>query len=177
MKSNERRLLMVAGMLFTLVVALVLSQRLMNWQEQIERRKHDLELMQFETESMLAEAPEWLEKHQWVTNSQPVANEGALEANAELDTIVKNAKQLGLTVQSQQLQETTNTEYYQQFGVTLAVKGDLEKVVTWMHGLLAPSQFRVVPSVRVVPDKESPSEVVVMIEFWRWYAAALAGKS
>lgn len=174
MKRNELRLVVVAGVIFTLVATLICSQRFLNWQRQLERREHEAALQQLEMSSILEDAPAWREKRHWVSKTQPVAHEGALEANAELDTVVKEAKELGLTVQSQQLQETVQTNYYQQFGVTLTVKGDLEKIVTWMHGLLAPTQFRVVPSVRIMPDKETPSEVIVTVQFWRWYAGALA---
>lgn len=173
MKPNELRLAVVAGVVFTLIATLICAQKLLQWQRQVERREHEAALHQLETTSLLEDAAAWLEKRHWVGKSQPVAHEGALEANAELDTVVKNATELGLTVQSQQLQETVQTSYYQQFGVTLTVKGDLEKVVKWMHGLLAPTQFRVVPSVRIVPDKETPSQVIVTVQFWRWYANTL----
>lgn len=173
MQRNEKRLMIAAGTVAGALGLLLTSQQLINWKENLDRRERQAELLQIEADALLADAPSWEARSSWITSTQPVATD-ALEANKELDHIVSLAKREGLVVQSQQLQEPERTDYFLQIGIRLTVKGQLPAVFRWMHILLIPSEFRYVPAIKIVPDKDNPSLVVTQVEFWRRYAPTFA---
>lgn len=176
MKASERRLLVIFCIMLALVGGLVLSQKLRGWQREIDRRERDAELAQIEADALLAEATEWNAKGAWLLDKQPAAV-SSQEADQELlDTVSKKAADQGLTIIAKQLQEQQQTDYYQQFGVTVTVKGELEKVFRWIYDLQKPGEFRVVPALKIVPDKEDPAKVTATVQIWRWYAARIAAE-
>ena len=169
MQSRERKLLAVSAVLFISMAGLLGAQRLIDWQKSLERQERNVELQEIEAEALLAEAPLWETRSEWMDAKQPKAA-NALEANRELDYLVNQAKEAGLTVDSQQLQEPVKTEWYYQTGATLVVRGKLPSVFRWMYGMLSPTEFRIVPFIKVTPDKDDPAQVMVAVQFWRRYA-------
>jgi hypothetical protein len=176
MQRNERRLLIAAAAIASVFAVMLTAQKLIHWQKNLDRREREIELLQMEAEALLADAPEWEARARWLTQTQPVASD-ELEANKELDHIVALAKREGLVVQSQQLQEPMKTDFFLQIGVNLTVKGRVPAVFRWMHTLLAPTEFRFVPALKINPDKDDPAQVVAQVQFWRRYSPSLAASA
>jgi hypothetical protein len=86
-----------------------------------------------------------------------------------LESLLVKAQAAGVSVVNKQFQEQVKNEFYQQAGVTLTVKGDLSNVFRWIYSAQSPSEFRVVPYLKVTPDKDDPAKVVCAVQFWRWY--------
>jgi hypothetical protein len=174
MRASERRLL---GVFLTLggVIGIVLSvQQIRAWQHRLERREREVELKQMESETLLAEAPIWIAKEAWLTQVQPAA-ESELQANEGLLERLRNsATGVGMEISKTQIEATQQTDYYRQFGVTLLLKGNLPPLMRWVHSLLTPDAFYVMPQLRISPDKEDPNKVTALVRVWRWYRADLS---
>ncbi len=100
---------------------------------------------------------------------QPVA-QNDLDADNELfESLLAKAQAAGVSVVTKQFQEQVKTEFFQQAGVTLTVKGDLSNVFRWIYSVLSPGDFRVVPYLKITPDKDDAAKVVCAVQFWRWY--------
>jgi len=174
MKASERRLLVTFCVLVAVVGGLILAQQMRGWQRQLDRREREAELAEIEANALLEDAAEWNAKGAWLVQAQPTAK-SAQEADQELlDTVSKKAESFGLSIVTRQLQEQRRTDFYQQYGVALTVKGELEKVFRWIYELQNPQDFRVVPALKILPDKTEPDKVTATVQFWRWYAADVA---
>jgi hypothetical protein len=174
MRASERRLLGVFLALGGLIGTVLVVQQIRGWQHRLDRRERDVELAQMESRTLLAEAPMWMAKEEWLTQVQPAA-ESELQANEGLLEQLRNtATGVGLEISKTQIEATQQTDHYRQFGVSLLLKGDLPLLMRWVHGLLGPDTFYVMPQLRISPDKEDPTKVTALVRVWRWYRADLS---
>ena len=169
MKQNEKRLLTLFLVMLSIIGALILSKRFLSWQRTLATKESAMALEQVEADELLKEAPLWKARGSWLSLHQPVAK-SELDADNELfETLVKNALISGVLIVNKQYQEPVKNEFYNQRGVTLTVKGDLASVFHWIYTLQAPVDFRVVPYLKITPDKDDLTKVVCAVQFWRWY--------
>lgn len=174
MKASELRLLMILGVLAALCGGALLSQRLLRQQHAIERREQALELRQMEMQSMLTEVEMWRQRLNWLQETQPAMTSENQASEQLLETLLAAAAANGLTVQKKQLHEPVTAAFYREVGVTLTIRGPLPSVFRWMHGLLAPASFRVVPQVKITPDAANPADVVAVLHISQLHAPAVA---
>lgn len=174
MKASELRLLMILGVLAALCGGAILSQRLLRQQHAIERREQTLELRQMEMQSMLTEVEMWRQRLNWLQETQPAMTSENQASEQLLETLLATAATNGLTVQKKQLHEPVTAAFYREVGVTLTIRGPLPSVFRWMHGLLAPAAFRVVPQVKITPDAANPADVVAVLHISQLHAPAVA---
>jgi hypothetical protein len=173
MKASERRLVGVFLALGGILGGVFTVQHIRGWQHRIERREREVELAQVESRTLMGEAPQWMAREGWLVQVQPAA-ESELQANEGLlEHLRSSATAAGLEISKTQIEATHQTEYYRQFGVSLLLKGDLPPLMRWVHGLLGPQSFYVVPQLRISPDKEDPEKVTAQVRVWRWYRADL----
>lgn len=174
MKASELRLLMILGVLAALCGGALLSQRLLRKQHAIERREQALELRQMEMQSMLTEVEMWRQRLNWLQTTQPAMTSENQASEQLLETLLATAAANGLTVQKKQLHEPVTAAFYREVGVTLTIRGTLPSVFRWMHGLLAPASFRVIPQVKITPDAANPADVVAILHISQLLAPAVA---
>jgi hypothetical protein len=176
MKASERRLLVFFLVLAALMGAAILGNRLLQWDHRLDRMARDLELAKMESDTLIAQAPYWKQSSEWIQRTQPVAASGFDAGNNLLKSLQHAASGAGFDVLKTQEEEVTQTAYYQQYGVTLTVKGDLRKILEWIHATLVPSDFYVVPRLKITPDKgEKSQDVIATVTFLRRYSPQFAG--
>jgi Tfp pilus assembly protein PilV len=177
MKDSEKRLLILSLGLLAIIGGLILSQKLRTWQRAIEMQETALAAERVDAAALLAEAPGWQQRGEWLARHQPVA-QNDLDADNELfESLLSKAQTAGVSVVTKQFQEQVKTEFFQQAGVTLTVKGDLSNVFRWIYSVLSPGDFRVVPYLKITPDKDDAAKVVCAVQFWRWYQPPAAKPS
>jgi hypothetical protein len=174
MKANERRLLTAFVVLAVLFAVVFGTQWIRGWQRRIERREREAELAQMEAATLLAEAPIWIAKDNWLSQKQPEAESESQANEGLLEHLRSSAASAGIEISKTQIEPAPKMEYYRQFGVSLLLKGDLPVIMRWTHGLLAPETFYVVPQLRITPDKDDPKKVTALVRVWRWYRPELA---
>ena len=175
MKENERRLLMVFVVLAAVMGGAILSQRFLQWSHRLDRMERDLELAKMESDVLIAQAPLWRQRSEWIQQTQPVAAD-SYDAGKGLLALKDSAEQGGISVLKTQIEPEAQTAYYQQFGVTLTVKGELPKILGWIYSILDPGAFIVVPRLRISPEKDDKSQdVVATVTFQRRFNPQFAG--
>ncbi|MCE9518561.1 MAG: hypothetical protein K8R87_03190 [Verrucomicrobia bacterium] len=169
MKDSEKKLLTLSVGLLAVIGGLMITKTLQSWQRAITIQEQALAAERQDSDDLLADLPNWKKRGEWLAQHQPVAKND-LDADNELfETLLAKAQASGVSVVSKQYQEQVKNEFFQQAGVTLTVKGELSNVFRWIYSVLSPQDFRVVPYLKLTPDKEDPTKVVCAVQFWRWY--------
>ncbi len=169
MKQNEKRLLMLFLVMLSIIGGLILTKRFQSWQRSLVTRELAVQTGRSEADELMKNAPAWKSRGEWLTKHQPVVKSDLDADNDLFEALLKNALISGVTIVNKQYQEPVKNEFYNQRGVTLTVKGDLARVFQWIYSLQSPSEFRVVPWLKISPDKDDPKIVVCSVQFWRWY--------
>jgi len=173
MKPSERRLLMILGLLAALCGGALLSQRLLLRQRGIERREQTLELKQMEAQAVLAEAGLWKQRLDWLQVHQPAMTSENQASETLLEEMLAAAAKHSLVVQKKQLHDSSLKTFFHEVGVTLTILGDLPDVFRWMHGLLTPESFQLVSQLKILPDAQDKTKVMVTVRINRRYAPAI----
>lgn len=174
MNPNERRLLVAFATLLVIFTSLAGIKHLQAWRSRIDQRADALSLQRTDADALMQDATLWKQRDEWITGHQPRFESESETTQELLDFATRQASQAGLTVESKQYQKPQDSAHRRQFGVTLIVKGKLPQVFRWIYDLQTPTSFRVVPYLKVTPDKEDPQSVLCSIQFWRWYQTAPA---
>lgn len=176
MKESERRLLMIFMVLAAVMGGAILAQRLLNWDRRLDRMERDLELAKMESDALIAQAPLWMQRSAWIQQTQPVAADAYDAGNGLQVTLKEEAEKGGISVLKTQVEKDEQTAYYQQYGVTLTVKGDPTTIFRWVYATLDPSAFIMVPRIRIAPEKDEKSQdVIATITFLRRFNPQFAG--
>ena len=172
MKAAEKKLLLLAGTVLVSLSALFAGKKMSAWQRSLTVREGALAEEEAGAARLLSAAPEWRTRGAWLAQNLPVASSD-LDADSEIfDGMSQRAQQLGLNVAARQHQEPADHGAFRQFGASFTVKGDLASVFRWIHAAQSPREFRVVPDVKITPDKDDPAKVECAVQFWRWYQPA-----
>lgn len=170
MNANERRLLFVFVLLLVGFASIIGIKELSKWKARLDQQEHALELRKIEADALLAQSDYWKQSEAWLKEKQPSFEHEAETQQELFDFAVKEAAQAGLTITNKQYQKPVSTPWREQFGVTLTVKGKLPEVFRWVNNLQnPPSAFRVIPYLKVTPDKDDAEAVLCSLQCWRWY--------
>ena len=178
MKASEKRLLLIFTALLAVIGGFMLSGQLQSWDHLIDRQARALDLEKMEADALLQQAVMWRQKQEWLLKNQPHA-ESDFDADEGLTkTLNTKAMELGLEiVKPAQPLTPIKTAFASEHGVAMTVKGDLPAVFRWIYSVQSPSEFRVVSSVKVTPNKDDAAKADCVIEFWRWYRPVLANNT
>jgi hypothetical protein len=177
MSRNERLLLVVFAALLVIFASFIGIKQFKSWRSRMDEREHRLSLQRIEADALMQDAPLWKQRDAWISEHQPRYESESETTQELLDFATRQAAQAGLTVESKQYQKPRDSAHHRQFGVTLVVKGKFPQVFRWIYDLQTPTSFRVVPYLKVIPDKDDPQSVVCSIQFWRWYQPVTAKTS
>ena len=169
--SKEKKLLAaLLGAIFVLVNVVGL-QVFLNRQRALQKSIVQLEAQLNLNRAVLAEKPIWDEREAWLEEHQPLDDISTTEDDAKFyDFVEKSAKQCGLQftrkgVGTQQI----DGQFAEVFDNSL-VKGNMESLVKWLHGLQQPKAFRAIKQISIKSGE--PPEVICDVEVARWYRAS-----
>ena len=177
MKSNERRLMIIFLVLAAGMGGAILGQRLMQWDHRLDRMERDLELAKMESDTLIAQAPLWKARSEWIQQTQPVAASGFDAGNNLVESLRQAAEAGGIDINKTETEEVVQTGYYRQYGVKFTATGELPKILGWIHATLNPSEFYVVPRLRITPDKGESQKVIAQVTFQRRYTPEFASNA
>ena len=114
---------------------------------------------QAEARVTLLSAATWQKRQAWIAQHEPVAKDEG-DAKAEtLQAVLKAAREKGLQVLEQSLNDTTDDQRGFRVEMALTVKGSMQALSAWVAGLQDPASFYAVPSISLKADSEQKAMV------------------
>lgn len=169
MNTREKRLMM--GLLTVLLcgIAYLGFDQLNGWKRRLDVEARKLEITKVESEEMLAQEKLWNERSGWLTSTEPAYGN---RKDAELALLKIIEESMGNhSVTKKKTQPTDPVELDDMIAATMIVEGsgDLEKVMAWLHDLQKPSAFLSIPTLRMLPDQEDTSKVLISLNLQKWF--------
>jgi len=169
MKTNERRLLLLALAVVAIMGGIIMAKQFRSWQQSLTMREETLGHERDLSEAILQETAMWDARDAWITQHQPVAKDNLQADEESFKPLEQKARDLGLTIEHSQYLEHTVSPFWHQAGASMTVSGPLPTVFRWIYSVQSPTDFRVVPSLKITPVKDHPEQVTCIVQFWRWY--------
>ena len=160
MSTNEHRLLALFAALVLSFASIVGVKQLRAWSSRLEQQEHTQSLRKIEADALLEQATVWKQREAWVAEHQPRYESESVTTQELFDFVDKQAKQAGLTITSIQYKTPLLSGWHAQFGVDVTVKGKLPQVFRFVYDLQNPADFRVIPYLKVTPDKDDAESVL-----------------
>lgn len=169
MNTREKRLMI--GLLVLLLggVAYLGFGQLNAWKHRLDVETRQFEIAKAEATDMLSQEKLWKERAAWLAKTEPsFANRKDAEL-ALINLIQESAGKHSITILKNQ--PTDPVDLDDMIAATMIVDGkaDLEKVMEWLHDLQTPSAFLSIPSLRLLPDQEDTSKVLISINLQKWF--------
>ena len=172
MNTREKRLMIGLVVLLLGGVAYLGFDRLNGWKKRLDVEARQFEAAKAEAADMLSKEKLWQERAAWLSKTEPAfANRKDAEL-ALINLIQESAGKHSVTILKNQ--PTDPLDLDDMIAATMIVDGkaDLEKVLEWLHDLQQPSAFLSIPSLRILPDQEDTSKVLISINLQKWFRKA-----
>ncbi len=171
--SSRREIVLLGAFVLVVLVAFhtILADSLSKRGERLEKQLHQLELAQIEAETLLEEKEVWLAKRAWIFHRQPefVTDE---DAEKELLRLADSAAARSLQVTSRELLEIQRRPDLVEAGIRLQLSGPMEDLITWLHQIQNPREFREIREFVLTPIPNDPNEVHCRLTVYRLYRIA-----
>ena len=172
MKSSEKRLLI--GLIAVLLggVAYLGFDRLNGWKKRLDAETRQLDIARQEANEMLTKEKFWLERAAWLTKSEPAFGNRKDAELALINLITESAGRHSISIKK--TQPTDPVDLGDMIAATMMVDAtaDLEKMMEWLHALQTPTDFLSIPTLRLMPDQEDTSKVLISINLQKWFRKA-----
>lgn len=169
-KFTKRELILLGAFLVLIAVALhtLIAGSLSARGKNLKAQHRELMLQKVDAETLLEERDVWLKQHQWVQRNQPrfVSDE---EAEKDLLRLADSATTRSLKVTGRELFEIQRGNEFIEAGMQLRITGSLEDLVSWLHQVQDPRQFREVRNFTLAPDQADESLVSCSLSLFRRY--------
>jgi len=160
--ANERRLVLILGSIFFVILNLILVKWFLGQTQQIKSRIATLESSARDYESIMAERPHWEARQAWMHAMPMDAYTGAETDSRFAEAMQQSLTQHGLAIESQQLHESELRNEVVVVTLDLTVKGQLEQIVRWMQQMQQPGKYFAIPSIILKRSDESSNMSVRM---------------
>ena len=122
---------------------------------QIAQMKAD----QAEARVSLLSAATWKKREAWIKQHQPVASDEGDAKAQTLQFVLKAARDKGLQVMEQSLDDTSGDSQGFRVQISLTVKGSMQALSGWLAGLQDPAGFYAVPEISLKADSDQKAMV------------------
>ena len=177
MTASERRLLLLSSVLVAGFISIIGVKKFREWGRKLDAREHSAGLQMIEAEVLMEQAAEWKQREAWIAGQQPQFQSESETTQEFLDYVVKQAAAAGVTITNKQYNAPLTSEWHTQFGVDVTVKGKLPQVFRMVHSMQSPASFRVIPYLKVTPDRDDVESVICSMKCWRWYQPRSTARS
>lgn len=168
--TNQRERILAAALIGVVAIALhvVLADSMSRRGKVLKDEKRKLELALLEADTLLEEKEEWLAKRSWIYFRQPsfVSDE---EAEKEMLRLADSATTRSLEITGRELLEMTRKADTVEAGLRLQLSGEMEDLLTWLHQIQNPREFREVREFSLTPQGPGSSAVNCSLTMIRHY--------
>lgn len=172
MNTREKRLMI--GLLVVLLggVAYLGFDQLNAWKRRLDADVRKLDVARAEAEDMLSQEGLWKERAAWLTKTEPSFGNRKDAELALLNLIQESAGKHSVKIVKNQPSEPVDLGDMIAASMIVDCQADLEKVLEWLHELQQPSAFLSIPTLRLLPDQEDTSKVLISINVQKWFRKA-----
>ena len=167
--NNERRLLLLLGLAFFLVLNVFGFTALAKKMQALNREKAQLVLEQNDAKGWLTRKDLWNKRKEWLTEKQPRSDSSGQDSARLLESLQQGARQQKINITQQRLMEPRSNPDYMEVAVQLEARGALESMLRWVAEIQAPDRFQAITSLTLKSDTEPP-KVICNLTIARWYA-------
>ncbi len=169
MNSREKNLMI--GLLVVLLggVAYLGFDQLNGWKHRLDVEQRQLGVAKAEAEDMLSQESLWKERAAWLVQTEPSFGNRKDAELALINLIQDSAGKHSVKIVKNQPSEPVDLEDMIAATIIVDASADLEKVMEWLHDLQQPSAFLSIPSLRLMPDQEDTSKVLISINLQKWF--------
>ena len=172
MNTREQRLMI--GLLIVLLggIAYLGFDQLNGWKRRLDVESRQFQAAKAEADDMLSKESLWRERAAWLAQTEPSFGNRKDAELALINLIQESAGKHGVTILKNQPTDPVDLE--DMIAATMIVDGkaDLDKAMEWLHDLQQPSAFLSIPSLRIMPDQEDTSKVLISINLQKWFRKA-----
>ncbi|MEI6337373.1 MAG: hypothetical protein WCQ57_02170 [Verrucomicrobiota bacterium] len=141
---NERRLIAVFGGLLFLLLNLVVIKWYSSGRQQLSAQVTALEQSVAEYRALLTERPQWEARQHWMQDHPLETHQGREADSRFAEEIQRTLTQNGLSIEAQQLKDSTEEGGLIQAQLEFRAKGRLEQVLRWLCQIQQPGKHLVV---------------------------------
>lgn len=169
MNTREQRL--AVGLLVVLLGggAWLGFDQLGAWKRRLDMTSAKLANETAQTDELLKQETIWQARAGWLTKLQPVFGNRKDAELALIDLIQESARKHDVSIVKNQPAEPTDRPDLVAPTMIVDAKADLEKIMEWLHELQKPEAFLSIPALRLLPDQEDASKVVISLSVQKWY--------
>ncbi len=169
MNTREKQLMI--GLLVLLLggIAYLGFDQLNNWKKRLDVEARRLEIAKAEANDMLSKEKLWQERATWLAASEPAFGNRKDSELALINLIKETAGTQNVALPKIQPTEPLDLEDMIAATVIVDAKADLDKMMEWLHDLQKPPSFLSVPTLRLMPDQEDTSKVLMSINVQKWF--------
>ncbi len=164
MTKREKVLGWIFGLMFVLIVGSAVTvagvRKISGMRAQSDRLTERVE----ELETLIATRAQWEQRSEWVASNVPNFETRGKASSDLIARVDVTAAQSGVRIGSKELIEAPLEEdeefegsFFESAGLNVAVTGDAESVVKWIHSLQQPNDFVGVKALKIEPDSETGS--------------------
>lgn len=172
MNTREKRLMIGLLVMLLCGVAYLGFDQLNTWKRRLDVEARRLEVAKAEAEDMLSQETLWRERGAWLTKTEPSFGNRKDAELALLKLIQESADKHNVKILKNQPSEPVDLGDMIAASMIVDCQAELEKVMGWLHDLQQPSAFLSIPNLRLLPDQEDTSKVLISINLQKWFRKA-----
>jgi Tfp pilus assembly protein PilO len=171
LSTSEKRLVGVVATLAALLLNLLVAKFFLNTRSQLAQQAVQKTTMSDSLKLLVADAPMWEERANWLQKSQPKLENDVAEGNALLNALKENASKHGVTLSKQQLVPAKNETGAVAVPVQFEVKANWKNLCGFLNDLQGPDRFIVIQQSRLRIDPADATQMLCDMTVAKWFAA------
>ncbi len=168
--SKRERTLLIAVIATAIILCLGIGTNLfLKKRAELLAEKRKLQTAATTQTVLLEERDLWNDRSNWLNANLPKATDTET-MTAQLFALVSKPQKPGVQTSGLQLLPTEETPNYVICGVRFQAEGSNGALLSWLHEIASPENFRVIRSLEIGENPDISNEILAEIELIRWYA-------
>ena len=172
LSTREKRLLTLCIGVLVLMGSALLANEFIQRRSKALLKISSLENEKRENETWIRDQDFWQKRSEWLQASMPVAESLGRAQGQLLEEIQNAALDREITVEQQTLVEPVTTPHYREVAVSIRLRGDQTKLLTWISGMQSPEKFQALKAFEFEIDRrarEKTPQAVCNLTLARWF--------
>lgn len=170
--QREKRLLLLCVGVLALMASALLANEFIQRKGKATKRLTELENQKRENDTWIQDRAFWEKRGAWLAETMPKTESLGRAQGQLLEEMQNAALDREIEVQQQTLLEPVTTANFREVAVSLRLRGDQTKLLTWLGSMQSPEKFQAVKVFDFEIDrraKEKTPQAVCNLTLARWF--------